>query len=220
MNILIMCYTIVGFHLLKSGTMAMYTLFLMSGGMVAPYVFGLLFLDEPFLPLRMAALILILSGIVLSNVGNKKTDKRQLILCIAVFILNGFASIVSKLHQIEPEFKTLTATEFVMLGGFIKFVFGGALYCTTKKQSERQISRHSFLFPATIIFCSALAGGTSYLMQLHSAAVLPATVLYPFITGGSVVFSSLAGVFLFRERLSKNLIMGIILCFLGTIMFL
>ncbi|GEM_PF-6484974 len=76
LNDLVMCYNIIGFRLLKSGTMAMHTLFLMSGGMVLPYVFGLLFLNEPFSLFRTAALILILAGVVLSNDDNEKVNPK------------------------------------------------------------------------------------------------------------------------------------------------
>jgi multidrug transporter EmrE-like cation transporter len=58
------------------------------------------------------------------------------------------------------------------------------------------------------------------LLQLFGAASLPATVLYPFVTGGSIVLSSLAGIIFFKDKLSKNVIASIILCFLGTILFL
>jgi len=52
------------------------------------------------------------------------------------------------------------------------------------------------------------------------AEKLPATVLYPFITGGSMLFSSIIGAIVFREKLSKNLILSIGLCLIGTLLFL
>lgn len=51
-TILITSYNLLGFRVLKNSSMAMYTLFLMTGGMIVPYVWGLLFLDEPFSLLR------------------------------------------------------------------------------------------------------------------------------------------------------------------------
>ena len=58
------------------------------------------------------------------------------------------------------------------------------------------------------------------MLQLLGEKTLPATVLYPFITGGSIVFSSLAGVIFFKEKLSAKLIISVMLCFAGTVMFL
>lgn len=44
----IMSYNILGFRVLKSGSMAFYTLFLMCGGMFVPYVWGYCFLMKNF----------------------------------------------------------------------------------------------------------------------------------------------------------------------------
>ena len=219
-NVLVMSYNIIGFKLLKSGTMAMYTLFLMSGGMTVPYVFGLLFLDEPFSLLRTTALILILTSIVLSNISTAKVNSKQITMCIAVFVLNGFVSVFSKLHQIELDFDTINVIEFVLAGGIFKFAFAGILYLFTRKHTKEKTEKKPCFMPLLIIITSAAAGGISYLMQLLGAASLPASVLYPFVTGGSIVASSLAGVIFFKESLSRNLIVSIVLCVIGTIMFI
>lgn len=219
-NGLVVSYTIIGFKLLQRGTIAMYTLFLMSGGMTVPYIYGLLFLGEPFSVQRTVALILMLTGVILSNIGKEKVDVKSLLMCISVFIINGFTSVVSKVHQIETVFPTVNTTEFVLLGGICKFIFAGILYVTVRKQSRQKEEKSFFALPLFLIIASALASGVSSLLQLLGAKTLPATVLYPFITGGSIVASSLAGVLFFKEKLSKNLIVGIILCFVSTLLFL
>lgn len=218
-NGLVIFYNIIGFKVLKSGTMAMYTLFLMSGGMTIPYIFGLIFLDEPFSYIRTFALILILAGIVMSNIGTMKVNYKQIAMCVAVFILNGFVSVFSKLHQIEPNFHTVSTSEFVLVGGIFKFVFAGIIYLFCKKTAE-ETNKSSGLLTLFIIIASAVVGGVSYLMQLWGAMSLPASVLYPFITGGSIVASTLCGVIFFKDKLSKNLVISIFLCFIGTILFL
>ena len=53
---------------------------------------------------------------------------------------------------------------------------------------------------------SAAIGGMSYIIQLYGAKSLPATVLYPFITGGRIVFSALTGAAVFKEKLSGRVI--------------
>ncbi|MBE7024531.1 MAG: hypothetical protein E7408_00550 [Ruminococcaceae bacterium] len=219
-NLFMLCYNIIGFKLLKSGTMAMYTLFLMSGGMTVPYIFGLLFLDEPFSLLRTTALVLILISIVLSNIRTAKVNSKQITMCIAVFVLNGFVSVFSKLHQIELNFDTINVIEFVLAGGIFKFTFAGILYLFTRKHTQEKADKKLSIMSLVIIITSAAVGGFSYLMQLWGATSLPATVLYPFVTGGSIVAASIAGVIFFKERLSKNLIVSIVLCVAGTIMFL
>ena len=72
----------------------------------------------------------------------------------------------------------------------------------------------------TIYTVFLMIGGVSYLFQLKGAINLPATVLYPFITGGSIIFTALAGRVFFGEKPKKRTLTGIALCFLGTVLFL
>ena len=191
-NGLAMCYSIIGFRLLKSGTIALYTLFLMSGGMVVPYVFGLFFWNEPFSALKTVALILILAGVILSNTNNTKVNSKQIVMCIAVFILNGIVSVISKLHQTEVSFDTVNAIDFVLIGGIFKFIFAGILYLFAPKNTEKKAEKKGYVASVAIIIASAITAGVSYLLQLWGAVSLPATILYPFLTGGTIVLSSLA----------------------------
>lgn len=220
MSALVMSYNIIGFRLLKSGTMAMYTLFLMTGGMVLPYIWGLLFLNERFSILRTGGLIVILAGVVLSNFGGERINLKQIAMCVAVFVLNGFVSIVSKMHQSQTTFDSVNAAEFIILGGIFKFLLAGILFLVFKKKDNSESGDNSLKKAVIIITSSAFISGVSYMLQLLGAKTLPATVLYPFITGGSIVFSALAGVILFKEKLSAKLIISVILCFAGTLMFL
>ena len=71
-----------------------------------------------------------------------------------------------------------------------------------------------------IIALAAAVGGGSFMLQLLGAKALPATVLYPFITGGSIVFSSVADVIIFKDKLSIKLVISIIVCFVGTLLLL
>ena len=67
MSILVMAYNIIGFRILKRGSMTIYSLFLMIGGMVLPYIWGLVFFDESFSAVRTIGLIVIIGGVFLSN---------------------------------------------------------------------------------------------------------------------------------------------------------
>lgn len=220
MSTLVMVYNIIGFRFLKRGAMALYTLFLMSGGMLVPYIWGILFLGEPCTVLRTAAVLIILVGVVLANVSREKADFRLILMCAAVFLLNGFCSVVSKLHQIEADFVTVGTADFVILNGIFKFIFGGIIWVFARRKGENGELRPLRSEVLPIIAASAVVGGVSYILQLLSARSLPATVLYPFITGGSIVFSTLAGWMIFKDKLSKQLVSGIILCVIGTVMFL
>ena len=67
---------------------------------------------------------------------------------------------------------------------------------------------------------SAVVGGISSVLQLKGAQTIDASLLYPFITGGSIVFSSLVGILLFREKPTRRMCISIALAFIGTLFFL
>ena len=242
-SICVMSYTVIGFKLLKTGTMAVYTLFLMVGGMVVPYIFGLIFLDEEFSTLRTFALIVIMAGVVLANYGGEKISKERLLMCIAVFLLNGMTSVLSKIHQIDivtelegfalpfaemmgkdPEviFRSVAKTDFVILGGIVRFVIAGVLFLLYSKKAEKEdgIKKAPIGILLLIILGSAAVTGVSSILQLEGASNLPATVIYPVITGGTIIFSSISGMAFFKDKISYKTVISIALCFIGTLMFL
>lgn len=221
-TIMMVIYTLLGFKLLKEGSITQYTLFLMIGGMTVPYVWGLLFLNEEFSWLRTFALLVILLGVAIANFEKGKTNVKMLLMYIAVFVSNGFVSVISKIHQLES-LKTVTvgAVSFIMLCSVFQTVICGIGFMLTRKNygvtDEKRLSPGKIL---VVISGAALMYGFSYLLQLEGAAKLPATVMYPVVTGGIIVFSTLLGAVAFREKLSAKLIISVCLCFVGTLMFL
>ena len=209
-------YTLLGFHVLKLGGMALYSTFLMSGGMVLPYLFGISFLGEPLTLPRTLGILAMLAAVILSNSREKRFSGKLLALCTGVFILNGIVSILSKCHQITGRYETVSSAQFVMYFGLCKCCFCSALLWG----KYRPVWDMKKAFSLPLAAGAALISAVSYFLQLICAKYLPASVLYPMITGGSVVFSALAGLLCFRERLSKGQLFSIVLCMAGTLLFL
>ena len=220
-TLFVMTYNIIGFRIMKGGSMAIYTLFLMTGGMLIPYIWGIAFLEESFAPLRLVGIIIMVFAVALSNFGKEKISIWQIIMCISVFLLNGFTSVTSKLHQIESVHETVDAIDFVVLVGICKFVISGIAYIVVRLRGKNE--NHASILggrECLLIAASALISGFSFFLQLLGAVNLPATVLYPILTGGTMILSALAGVLLFKDKLTRNNVIGLILCFIGTLLFL
>lgn len=215
-------YTLLGFRILKSGGMSLYSMFLMSGGMLLPYIFGLLFWgeNEELNVFRIVGILIILAAVVLSNYNPaNKINVKLILLCVSVFVLNGCVSILSKYHQITTAYPTVDSTGYVMYGGIIGMLPCAAVLPFCKQETEVEkgsIWRFLLLLAAG----SAVISGVGYLFQLIGAKTLPATVLYPIVTGGAVLFSTLAGKFFFKEKVSMAQWIGVGLCFVGTCLFL
>ena len=222
-TLLVTAYTIISYKILKFGTMALYTLFLMSGGMIIPYIWGLLFLGEKFSILRTLALLLIVIAIIIGNPSDKNSNKKMIYMCLAIFVLNGFVSVTLKLHQIEENFATVNESDFVVLSGFVRFLISGSFWLFLKKDknsNDKISNRKTVSLIVLMLFISSAISGISSVLQLNGASNLPATVVYPVITGGSIVFSSIAGMIMFKEKVTKRLMASIVICFAATLMFL
>ena len=221
MSICLLSYTILGFKVLKEGNMAFYTMFLMTGGMVVPYVWGVLFLNESLSVLRVLGLLIIVAAIILSNCSTVKSTPGTLGLCIVIFFLNGGCSVISKLCQIPGAYGVVEATEFVMWTGITRFLLCSAVLLILKFKTHQENGEKSdFRAVLPIIVGSAVVSGISYMLQLIGAANLPATVLYPIVSGGSIIFSTIAGILCFKEKPGTFQKISVALCFIGTCLFL
>ena len=216
----IILYIFIGFKLMEKGCMSLYTLFLMAGGMTVPYIWGVLFLNEDLTIIRSIGLIVIIVAICISNSGSNKTDKKLIIMCITVFLLNGASSVISKMHQINPVSQVVTSPDFAFLVMTIKSVVCFVILFANRKRFCSDSSKVSFGAILPVVFFAAIMDGISYMLQLIGATQLPASVLYPMVTGGSVIITSLAAVAVFREKLSLRQWIGVAVCFVGTLFFL
>lgn len=218
MSLFAMIYTIIGCRVLRDGNISIYSLFLMSGSMLLPYLFGIIFLDETITFFRIFGIFFILASAILSYDIKYKPKPSFLLLCIAVFILNGAVSIISKCHQINTTFQTVSSTIFIIYTGLAKVLIGCAVlpFCKERTRFLTFSSKKAVM----LVICSALIGGISYMLQLTGAKELPASVLYPIVSGGSIIFSALWGRIFYKEKLSVNQLISIALCFIGTLLFL
>ena len=228
-------YTFIGFKIMALGSLSVYTMFLMLGGMMLPYLYGVFLLDEAVSLWRVIGFILLALSLVFPVVAREKAGKSSVIfivLCLAVFCLNGCVSITSKVHQINEIYAKSGSASFSFITNSINAVMSAVglaiLNAREKKQQTQKDGsaavaekpKTSVGVIAVIVLINAVAGGVSYVLQLVSAAHVAASALYPMITGGSMVLSALAGLICFKEKPDKISLIGLILSFAATFLFL
>ena len=216
-------YTIIGFYMLHGGLIASYTMFLMSGGMIVPYLWGLLFLGEKFSVLRTVGILIILFGVILANYRNEKQSLKYIYMGIAIFLLNGITSVTTKVHQIETVRPVVSSMEFVILSNILKFLLSLVvlIFFIIRVPDGKEIFKITLNKKVLwiVIIASAIGGITSYCL-VRGAINLPATVLYPLNTGGTIVLTAFTGMLFFKEKPEKRTVIGIISCLIGTLCFL
>lgn len=215
-------YVLIGYRVIAQGSMALYTLFLMSGGMLVPTVVGWLFLDEAVTPLRLLGVVLIVAAITLNNSGMTRPRLRVILWCVLIFLLNGLVSVFSKLHQIHTAYGAVGTTDYMLISAVFTMMMGLGTVCfPTKRESCAPPRPKRYRWLALVIAAvSSVMDGLSSFLQLEGAKSLPASVLYPMVTGGSIVLTALFALLFFGERLTKKEWIGIGICMAGTCCFL
>ena len=214
-------YTIIGFKIMKEGSVAVYMLFLMSGGMLVPSVWGWLFLGEEPKLMHIIGLSIILASIIMQNLGKEKPHSKVLLMCCTVFILNGFVSVFSKLHQINTVYDKVPTVDYAMISAVATLVMSlGLKSGLLLKKPKQAKSEFKFkLLPIIIVLSYSILGTLSSVLQLEGAKNLPASMLYPMITGGNIALTGIFALVFFKERLSLRGWLSILLCCIGTCCF-
>lgn len=229
-------YTVIGLKILSGGKVSVYAMFLMTGGMLIPFLFGVIFLKEGINALKIIGLLLIIFSIAVTNFDKQKPSKKQLAMSVAVFFLNGFIGVCSKIHQTAVDFDTVSTEGYVLLGNIAKVTLSlavlAAIAISAKykgKNSEKTVASEGGekklplakrLAPYGLLSIIALFDFVSYYCQLEGSVTIPASVLFPLLSGGSILLTAAVGMLILREKPTKSAVAGMVICLAGMCMFI
>ena len=223
---------LMGIVVVRYGEVSVYTMFMMLGGMLLPYVHGILFLNENPSVWCIIGIFVLVGALFLSAAEKLKEKTKNVklftLLCIAVFCLNGCVSIFSKLSRVIEG--ALPVYDFLiwnsMFGLLYSIIILTAFHFITKAKDKpntpfiKAENGKTATVGISLIVLVAGIGSIGYLFQLIGAESLPSTVLYPIVSGGSIVLTAIAGALLFKERISPLKVISLVLTTFGTVLFL
>ena len=192
----------------ESANLSVYSVFSMIGGMVLPFAYGM-FCGEEFKISRLVCCILIVAAIIFTadKSGEHKGGFKYY---IAIFTLNGLVGILSKYHQ-SNEAICVDSASFMMLTKIFIAVISLVMLLLGKKKSLG-LTKKAFAF------CGIYSAVNSFgnLLLLIALLSLPASVQYPLVTGGTMLFALIIGV-VRREKISKRNVLGTVLAIISTV---
>lgn len=216
----ITCNTL-GIKVMHLGKVSVYTLFMMLGGMIVPFFYGVIFLNEELKVPYIAAIVLLILSLIIpafeKNGSMIKSSKIFYPLCCVLFFVNGAVSTVSKAHQIDT--RAVGTLDYIILIGLCEFIIALILMLFVK----RDISPLKIIkLKKPVIFGAgfALVNFVASVAQFYSAKSVDASVLYPIITGGTIVFSAILSLVFFKEKINKYNFASILIAFCATLLFL
>ena len=180
-----------GYYSLKAFSVAnlsVYSVFSMLGGMILPFFLGVLFYDEgDNLVFKIICCALIVVAVLL-NIKSGKQNKKALFYYFAVFVLNGMAGVISKIHQSSTSLSPVDSTSFMLLTAAVSVVISAAWLLIAYREIPL-IKGKNILFVTGYGVFNGL-GNLFLLIALSGENGLPASVPYPLVTGGVMVCST------------------------------
>jgi len=240
--------------------MATITFYMLLGGMVVPFVFGIFYYHEkPTICQWIGFAVMLVSmavpfvfplvmkkknGTVVDNsdtVGITKKGKVIATICeIGVFFMNGGNSVITTLAGRDPGYSVDDGKSFLLMSNILITIF--AVICVpavaaigNKKSGEKKFrflpndstknGEIITFFGLMILFIIALGfsafNGFGSIFSMKCASMnFPASIQYPMISVACIALSTLFGFVLFKEKPSFPELLGIIVSFVGIVLFM
>lgn len=176
---------------LSRTNLSVYSMFCMLGGMIFPSCIGILFYNEEVTVQKIVCLILIIAALLLTIEKSEKSDSVNKY-CIAVGVLNGMISSTFVIHQSLD--RHVSNTSFLVCYSMIAVII--ALAIMIKKRPKRLPNKKE----VGCMIGYGVSNSMGNLLLMIALMVLPASVQYPFSTGGVIIASTLISV-LIGERI-------------------
>lgn len=226
-------YYMIGIKVLSLGSLAVYGMFMMLGGMLVPFFYGICFLRESISVAQILGTVLLTCFIVLQAISQtnsqdentmKQSAKKKVIffvLCLIIFFLNGFTGVIAKAHQISEG--AVDEVSFTVISCALTAIFSLILlafaFLRTRHEKYRQVMTTLKIKPLCVMALIGAATYTGNFLHLLAANEVPASVQFPLVSGGVIVLSALVSVFAFKEKLSVKEWISIGGAFLATVLF-
>lgn len=178
--------------------LGVYSLFSMLGGMLLPFLYGLIFNQESITFPKILCSLLIVFATFFTVADLKNTNKKAIPYYILVFALNGAVGVLSSIHQ-NATVAHVDSSSFIAISKLLNVAICGS-WILCRNPRLLRISIPSF-FLATGYSAFNSVGN---LLVMEALLVLPASVQYPMITGATMIFSAVISLLMKEKFTLRN----------------
>ena len=204
--------------------LSLFSLFAMLGGMVLPFLQGILFYSER-LTLAKGACVLFIS-IALALTAEKGEKKNGAPFYVGVFLLNGMAGVLSKIFTASNLPKTSSVGYSIWIS-ITTALLSGILWLSlslskkhnpSSKESINNVgSKTNRLLSYGIGAMSGAINRVANFLLVFALLYVEVSVQFPMVTGGTMIVSTLL-CFLGDKKPNKKEILSVLLAFIGTLL--
>ena len=203
-------FTFCGFKALGRINLSLYSLFSMLGGMVLPFLQGIIFYSEAFTVAKAVCLAFIVLALMIT-VEWRGGKRGGVIYYIGIFVLNGLSGVLSKIFEASSYEKT-SARGYSILICLCSIVLSAIALLIMRKAEAPKPTPISLGIGAA----SGITNKVANLFLVIALAHVDASVQYPMVTGGVMIVST-AICFFGKKKPSKKELISVSLAFLGML---
>jgi drug/metabolite transporter (DMT)-like permease len=203
-------FTFCAFKALDTVNLSIYSLFSMLGGMLLPFIQGIVFYGEKITVAKIVCVIFVLLS--LSVTLSRDNNKKGKIYYLGVFILNGMSGVLSKIFTSAPYTKTNAEWYSIWCTLFTALISGLLWLMFFRKNSLPNFTLKAFSASAVGGAINRIANFLLVIALMH----IDVSVQYPMVTGGVIIVSTLI-CFFGKNKPSKKEVLSVILAFIGML---
>ena len=187
--------------------LSLYSVFCSLGGMVLPFIVGIVFYKEALTAGKVICLVLIAAALAVTiEKGNKSGGT---IYYIGVFVFNGFSGVLSKFHTDGAYEKTSEAGYSMLIALWVVILC--IILLIFNKDEKIKLNIKS---AGCIVGNGVLSNVANLFLLMSLQKGLPASAQYPFVTGGLMIASTIICCFT-KDKPKKKEIIAVVLSFIG-----
>ena len=223
-GVLVATEQIVGNEAYRHGSMSLTNL-MADGGLILTIAFACIVWKETLTPLRAVGVLLMLLAMVLivdpkAAAGEKSSEKQTarrvnwiwILLSLLLFVLCGTLGIIQKMLAVSGHSDEISGFLFY---NFIIATAVTVLYLLYNVKVRHEPVTVKFFGNRGKLFLSSVFSGLCnsllHITTMLAVGALPATVAFPIIDGGKLFLVTVMDVFLFKQKLTRTQIAGLVL---------
>ncbi|MBR3967513.1 MAG: EamA family transporter [Clostridia bacterium] len=184
--------------------------------MIAPIIISITFFNEKIGIIRALGLVTVIVSLVLNvEKSGEKMRRKWLVCSLLAFVCNSCLAVCQQIFG-KTEWKA-ERVSFVAWSYIIATLISVVFYFIFRTEKEKQKFKIS---PLAIGYglCIGVILGVFQFLNTFAISTIEASFMYPIYNGGTLIFTTLTGVILLKDRLSLKQIITLIIGIVGIVL--
>ena len=206
---------------MKSGTVSLSSMF-GTAGLLVPLIAGVFLFDSSIALMQWFGVALFFVAAWLLIGSSKKIysnfSLKTMIFLVGAMLSNGGTMLAQQMFTAYVPDGDVSVFSFLSFG--IIALLGGIMYLIMFKKNTSSESAEQIKFPKSLVWCGIILAVAVFIInQLATLATafVPPVILFTFINGGGTIISTVVAAVMYKEKLSKRSVIGVLLGILSLV---